>query len=244
MARALRRFHCFVALVAGLALTGGVEPARAHAPAELDRQLDARERYFQALDRPAPKFDLQDAEGRPVSLNGLAGKVIVVNFIYTHCSDVCPLHAEKIVAIQSLVNRTAISDRVRFVTITTDPARDSPDVLRAYSPQHGMGPPNWVFLTGGQDKPDATRRLAKEAFWHRFVATSADSQMNGVVTHVIDWDGRLRANLHGLDFDNANLVLFVTTLAGHEHPSAASDQGSAPPTATYWTRLRGDVLEW
>lgn len=243
MTRALRRFHCFVALVAGLAFTGGVEPAHAHPSGELDWQLDACERYFPALDRPAPNFDLQDAEGRPASLNGLAGKVIVVNFTYTHCSDVRPLHAEKIAAIQSLVNRTVISDRVRFVTITTDPARDSPDVLRAYGPQHGLDPANLMFLIGGQDEPDATHRLA-EAFGHHFVAVSDGLQRHGVVTHIIDRDGRLRANLRGLDIDNVSLVLFVTTLAGHEHPSAASNQGSVPPTATYWTRLRGAVLGW
>ncbi len=242
MTRALRRFSCLAALAAGLALTG-VGSARAHPPAELDRQLDAREQYFQALDRPAPNFDLQDAEGRPVSLDGSAGKVVVVKFIYTHCPDVCPLRAEKIAAIQSLVNRTAMRNRVHFVTITTDPARDSPDVLRAYGPQHGLDPANWVFLTSGQDRPDATRRLA-EAFGHRFVATSDGLQMHGVVTHVIDRDCRLRANFHGLDFDDANLVLFVTTLAGHEHPSTASDQGSVPPTASCWTRPRGAVLGW
>lgn len=77
-----------------------------------------------------------------MSLDGFAGKVVVVNFIYTHCPDVCPLRAEKIAEIQSLVNRTAMRNRVHFVTITTDPARDNPDVLRAYGPQHGLDPAN------------------------------------------------------------------------------------------------------
>lgn len=243
MTRVLRRFSCFVALVAGLALMGGVGPVRAHPPAELDWQLNARERHFQALDRPTPSFDLLDADGSPVSLIGLAGKVVVVNFIYTHCPDVCPLHAEKIAAIQGLVNQTAMRNHVRFVTINTDSARDSPDVLRAYDPQHGLDPANWVFLTSGQDRPDRTRRPV-EAFGHRFVATSDGLQMHGLVTHVIDRDGRLRANFHGLDFDDANLVLFVTTVAGHEHTSAASDRNSVPPTASYWARLRGAVLQW
>ena len=243
MLGARRRFSSLVALVAGLAVAGGVAPARAHPPAELDRQLDAREKYFQALDRPAPKFDLQDADGRAVSLDDLAGKVVVVNFIYTHCPDVCPVHAEKIAAVQSLVNRTAMRDRVRFVTITTDPVRDTPDVLRAYGPLRGLDPANWMFLTSGHGRPDATRRIA-EAFGHHFVETSDGLQMHGVVTHVIDRSGRLSANFHGLDVDDANLVHFVTALAGHEHPSAGPDQGSVPVMASYWTRLRGAVLGW
>ncbi len=243
MIRALRCFSCLVALVVGLALAGGVAPARAHPPAELDQRLDARENYFQAIDRAAPKFDLQDADGHGASLDGLSGKVIVLNFIYTHCPDVCPLHAEKIAAVQSLVNRTAMRNRVRFVTITTDPVRDTPDVLRAYGSLHGLDPANWVFLTSGQDRPHATRRLA-EAFGHRFVETSDGLQMHGVVTHVIDRSGRLSANFHGLDFDDANLVLFVTALAGHEHASAGSEQNTVPATASYWAKLRVAVLGW
>jgi protein SCO1/2 len=243
MIGALRRLSFLLGIIAGSSLTGGTESARAHPPAELDRQLDARETYFQALDRPAPKFALLDAEGRPVSLDDLAGKVVVLNFIYTHCPDVCPLHAEKIAAVQGLVNRTAMRDHVRFVTITTDPARDTSDVLRAYGSQHALDPANWVFLTSGPGRPDATRRLAK-AFGHRFVETSDGLQMHGVVTHVIDQSGRLSANFYGLDFDDANLVLFVNALANHEHPSAGSDPGSVPTTTSYWTRLRSVVLGW
>ncbi len=61
MTRALR-FSCLAALVAGLALTGGVAPARAHSSAELDPQLNGRGNYFQSLDRPAPEFDLYDID--------------------------------------------------------------------------------------------------------------------------------------------------------------------------------------
>jgi len=176
-----------------------------------------------------------------VSLGDLAGKVVVVNFIYTHCPDVCPLHAEKIAAVQALVNQTPMHDRVRFITITTDPVRNTPDVLRAYGPQHGLDPANWMFLTSGPDRrPDATRRLAK-AFGHRFDVTPDGFQIPGVVTHVIGREGRLRGNFHGLDFDNVNLVLFVNALTNDVHLPATAN-GGALVDGSWWARLRSAVL--
>ena len=234
-ARLLRQ----LAIVGGaLAYTGEALPAHASSMTHIEQQLDAREKYFQALDRPAPTFQLQDAEGHPMSLADLADKVAVVNFVYTHCPDVCPLHAEKIAAVQKLVNQTALRDRVRFLTITTDPARDTPSVLRAFGPQHGLDPANWVFLTSGAGNPDATRKLAQE-FGHRFDETPDGLQMHGVVTHVIDQEGRLRGNFYGLDFKDANLALFIDALAdGNRLPEA----GGAPAHVSWMARLRDAVM--
>uniref|UniRef100_UPI0013D81A57 SCO family protein n=2 Tax=Pseudomonadota TaxID=1224 RepID=UPI0013D81A57 len=76
---------------------------------------------------------------------------VVLHFIYTSCPDVCPLHAEKIAEIQKMVNSTPMKDQVVFTSITTDPSKDTPDVLKAYGPAHGLDPVNWLFLTTTQD---------------------------------------------------------------------------------------------
>jgi hypothetical protein len=67
----------------------------AHSVEELERDLSQREQHFQQIDKPAPEFSLRDANGAPVALSDLRGKVVVLNFIYTKCPDVCPLHAER-----------------------------------------------------------------------------------------------------------------------------------------------------
>src|SRR3546814_15210714 len=73
--------------------------------------------------------------------------------------------------MQAMVNQTPMNDQVQFITITTDPANDTPDVLREYGLAHGLDPVNWAFLTTAPDQPeDATRRLA-EAYGHRFDKT-------------------------------------------------------------------------
>lgn len=208
-----------LARLAGLAaLVAAAAPARAHHPgADLDSIMGNRERYFQAVDRPAPDFALRAADGHPVRLADFRGKVVVLHFIYTGCPDVCPLHAERIAEIQAMVNRTPMRELVQFVSITTDPANDTPDVLRAYGPTHGLAPVNWIFLTTRQGQPeDATRALA-QAFGHKFAKTRNGYQAHGVVTHIIDQDGRWASNFHGLRFAPVNMVLYINGLTNKPH---------------------------
>jgi protein SCO1 len=207
MMRAFTHWVAVVALVMAFA-----PAAQAHSLDEVDAMLAGDEKYFQPIDRPAPDFALRTADNRTVRLADLRGKVVVLHFIYTSCPDVCPLHAERIAQIQAMVNTTPMKGRVTFVTITTDPQKDTPEVLRNYGPARGLDPVNWLFLTttGGQPE-DATRKLA-EAFGHKFTKTDDGLQMHGIVTHIIDRDGRWKANFHGLKFEPVNLVTFVNAL--------------------------------
>jgi protein SCO1 len=190
-------------------------PAYAHSLKELEDKLVGKEKDFQPVDVAAPEFTLTDADGRTVSLADFRGKVVVLNFIYTNCTQECPLHAEKIAGIQSLINHTPMRDLVEFVTITTDPKRDHGQVLSDYGKVHGLDAANWLFLTAAPDQPeDSTRKLAK-AYGLEFTKDVEVMLVPGVVTHVIDQQGRMRARFHGLEFDPVNLVIFVNALTNH-----------------------------
>lgn len=191
-------------------------PVSAHSLKSLENQLYNKEKYFQSIDKEAPEFTLQDADGATIGLRGLRGKVVVLHFIYTNCPDVCPLHAERIGEIQEMVNQTPMRDLVRFVTVTTDPKNDTPEVMRNYGPAHGLDPVNWTFLTSGPDRLMATRKLVKR-FGHKFTKEGDGYQVHSVVTHVIDMEGRWRANFHGLKFQPTNLVLFINALTNDVH---------------------------
>lgn len=210
-----------VALTLAAAFTA---TASAHSVKELETALGKKEEFFQPLDRAAPDFALADAQGNAVRLADFHGKVVVLNFIYASCPDVCPVHSELIADLQAKVNPTPMKERVQFVSVTTDPAKDSPEAMRAYGPAHGLDPANWIFLTAASgQREDATRKLAA-TYGHKFSATPEGTQVHGVVTHVIDKTGRWRANFHGLKFDPVNLVLFVNALVNdaarpHAHPS-------------------------
>ena len=204
----------------------------AHSIKDLETMLGDREKYFQAIDKLAPDFALQDADGKPVGLSDLRDKVIVLHFIYASCPDVCPLHADKIAEVQAMINQTPMKEQVRFVTITTDPKNDTPDVLRAYGEQHRLDPANWVFLTTRPEQPeDVTRKLA-EQFGHKFMKQEDGYQVHGIVTHVIDKEGRWRANFHGLRFEPANLVVFINALVNDaQRPHGHERQGT-------WGRIK------
>lgn len=199
-----------------LALVVGASSVSAHSLKSLENQLHKREKYFQPLNKKAPDFALQDADGRTVGLQDFRGKVVVLHFIYTKCPDVCPLHAERIAKVQEMVNQTPMRELVRFVTITSDPKNDTPDVMRKYGVDHGLDPVNWTFLTSGSERLTATRNLVQQ-FGHKFTEAEGGYQVHSVVTHVIDKEGRWRANFHGLKFHPTNLVLFVNALVNDAH---------------------------
>lgn len=217
-----------------LLLAAALAPAAAgaHSLESLQEQLFEKEKFFQIKNQPAPEFALQDAVGKPVALKDLRGKIVVLHFIYAGCPDVCPLHAERIAEIQKMINATPMRDQVEFVSVTTDPKRDTAEILGAYGDAHGLDPVNWMFLTSGPDQPeDTTRRLA-EQFGHKFTPTEDGEQMHSVVTHVIDREGVLRANFHGLQFAPVNLVLFVNGLVNANVPH------QEPAAPTVWARIK------
>lgn len=220
-------------LIAMAALTAALtQPAFADHPGSenLDKEMLERETYFQPAEKaPAPGFELVNAAGDPVALADLQGKVVVLNFIFANCTDFCPVHSQKIAELQEAVNASPMGERVEFVSITTDPASDTPDVLSGYAELHGLDPSNWRFLTVGPDmEEDATRALASAYGVDFMKMDDSEMMMHGVVTFVIDPEGRLAARFHGLEFDVVNAVLYINGLidaAQHAQGHASEEPG-------------------
>src|ERR1043166_3282210 len=99
------------------------------------------------LDVKAPDFVLTDQDGKRFDSATLRGKVVAIDFIYTTCTDVCPLFTANFAQMQRTVN-AAHPDGVFFISITTDPEIDSPKVLKSYAQRYGADFRNWAFLTG------------------------------------------------------------------------------------------------
>jgi protein SCO1/2 len=88
----------------------------------------------------------------------LKGKSVAVNVIYTACTDECPLETARLVQLQRLLGERMGKD-IFFYSITIDPKRDTPKVLKAYAEKFGVGP-GWLFLTGKpEDIKLVTRKL-------------------------------------------------------------------------------------
>lgn len=208
-------------------------PALSHSLDYVEQQLMEEEDYFQPVDSDAPEFSLEDAAGNPVEMADLQGKVVILNFIYTNCGDFCPLHTELLATLQAMINPTPMRDRVRFVTITTDPSRDTGAVLTDYGDAHGADASNWLLLTTRPGQPEDTTRSLAKAYGLEFTQTEDGEQMHGVVTHVIDQDGRLKARFHGLKVQPLSIVTFVNALVNRDLP----DDGHGNPG--FWDWLKG-----
>ena len=88
---------------------------------------------------------MTDSEGHSFHESQMAGKIWVVDFIYTFCPAECPLMSSRMRKLQEQIK--GMND-VRLLSISVDPARDTPPVLNKFA--HRWGAPNgqWTFLTG------------------------------------------------------------------------------------------------
>ncbi len=107
---------------------------------------------------PLGEFALLDQEGRPFGLDDLRGKVSVVSFIFTSCPDICPVLTSQMANLHRRVH----DDDVRFVSVSVDPAQDTPARLREYAGQFRADPSRWSFLT--TDQPEQMRGIIESAF--------------------------------------------------------------------------------
>ena len=99
-----------------------------------------------------PDFALYDQEGRVVQSARFRGKQIMLNFIFTRCpvANMCPASTLKMMAMQKLAREAAIGN-LELISITLDPAYDTPGVLKEYATVRGIDTNNFSFLTGPEN---------------------------------------------------------------------------------------------
>jgi len=104
-----------------------------------------------------PDAPLVGENGKPVNLGANKGYVTVYDFIFTNCAAACPMMTATMRKITAKVPKGA---PVRFVSISVDPARDTPAVLADYA-KKVRNDDRWTFLTGDRD---AIVRLSVDGF--------------------------------------------------------------------------------
>ena len=145
---------------------------------------------------PAPDFALTSQDGARVSLADFRGKVVAVTFIFTSCPDTCPLLTAKMAQVQDELGSN-FGTKIAFVSITVDPERDTPEVLKQYAQNFGANLAGWTFLTGD---PAALREV--ERSYGLFAAKALDGNLDHTfLTSVVDRQGTLRVQYLGVRFD-------------------------------------------
>jgi protein SCO1 len=97
----------------------------------------------------APDFTLADQSGQQVSLKQFRGRPVVLAFMFTHCTDICPLNAEKMHGAATNLGKAA--DKVAWLAVSVDPKNDTPDSAAKFAADHGLTG-KLRFLMGGEDR--------------------------------------------------------------------------------------------
>jgi protein SCO1/2 len=150
---------------------------------------------------PAPPFALVDQDGRPLSLADLRGHLVVLDFLFTHCPGPCPIQTGARVELQRSLG-PALRARTRFVSITLDPERDSPEVLRAWALARGADLADWHFLTG---PPEAVRGVV-ESYGVGTTRGAGGEIEHSLATFLIDAEGRIAERWLGLEHEPAEIA--------------------------------------
>jgi protein SCO1/2/putative membrane protein len=123
-------------------------------------------------------FRLTERSGRTVGDADLAGRVWVASFIFTNCPLSCPRITSVMKGLQAKFARNG----VQLVSISVDPARDTPEALADYARKFGASTDRWWFLTGPKDD---LARLITGGFKLGLASSSEDEQRAGAepITH-------------------------------------------------------------
>src|SRR5262245_39694928 len=156
---------------------------------------------------PAPEFALTQQDGKRLALKDLRGKVLAITFIFASCTDTCPLLTAKMAGLRDHLGPD-FGSKVYFLSITVDPARDTPEVLKRYAEAHKANPAGWAFLTG---TPAEIRDVATR-YGIYYKKTPRGDIDHTFLTSLVDQSGILRVQYMGVRFDPDEMLRDLRSL--------------------------------
>lgn len=149
-----------------------------------------------AIGRSLGEYSFLDSEGRTVRLSQLRGKPLVVSFIYTGCTQVCPAATQFLARAVAEAERTLGAGAFRVATIGFNLPFDNPHAMKAFGRKFGLSSPNWLFLTPEAESLPAL--LADLGFRVQATAAGFDHLLQA---SIVDADGRIYRQVYGDSFD-------------------------------------------
>jgi protein SCO1/2 len=165
--------------------------------AEYDPAKDVAASSRLAVIRTAPDFALSTQAGQTLRSSDLRGKVLIVSFIFTACNGTCPATTHRMSQVQQELKARGLckNDRVRLLSITLDPVRDTPELLTAYMRLYDADATSWSFLTGPADEVASTVHA-----WGMWARPAANGQLDHPSrVFLVDSRGRIR-EIYNLSF--------------------------------------------
>jgi protein SCO1 len=127
--------------------------------------------------------DLTNQDGQKIRFysDALKGRTVVLNVTYTNCTEACPLITRQMLQVREELGQ-AFGKKVFFVTLTSDPARDTPQALKAFAQKQSADVAGWSFLTG--------RKNDVHLILKRLGAFSENAEEHATVLYIMDVDAR------------------------------------------------------
>src|SRR5215510_6920484 len=168
---------------------------------------DSRDNQRLSKIGPAPEFTLTQQDGKRLTLKELRGKVLAITFIFASCTDTCPLLTAKMTGIQDRLG-PAFGPQANFLSITVDPERDTPAVLKRYAEAHSANTAGWAFLTGSEAE---IREVAKKygIYYKKRPRGDVDHTF---LTSLVDQNGILRVQYMGVRFNQDEMLRDLQSL--------------------------------
>lgn len=162
----------------------------------------------QEIYQRSPLFTLTTQDGERLALQDLTGRVVLINFIYTSCPDVCPVATAKFARLQRFIKGAGLEGQVFLLSITTDAEVDTPSVLKEYGRRYGAEFTHWAFLTGSRTELTQTR----DAFGVVTVERARGDIDHTSMTFLLDRRGRIRLIYLGYGWQEEDVVADMATL--------------------------------
>lgn len=142
---------------------------------------------YREVGENAPDFALYDQDGRVVEMSRFRGKQVMMNFIFTRCPvpTMCPASVARFQQTQRLAREAGVKN-IEFISITMDPAYDTPGILKTYTAARGIDTSNYSFLTGPET---AIKSLLAQ--FGVLVSFQGDLLNHTLATVLIDENGRI-----------------------------------------------------
>lgn len=170
-------------------------PARTTTP--IERADTGGPQMLQTGDRVPANVTLTSQAGEKIQLGDYRGQALALTFIYTRCPlpNYCPLMSKQFATLQPQL-RERYGDDVQLLSISFDPAYDTPNVLRDYAARYTDRLDTWTFATG-----DSTQvQRATELFGVFTKTTDGDEITHNLTTALIGPEGRVRRLWRGNDW--------------------------------------------
>lgn len=157
----------------------------------------------------------QEGEAR-VFPDFIKGQITVMGFIYTHCPDICPMTTHNMYLTEMELKKKGIDD-VKFVALSFDPERDSPEVLKKFAEVRELDFNSWTLLTGEKNiVNELMKRFDVKAIKTDEITDSEGnyeySMMHTDRISLIDENGKLKKNYKGSTLNIEELVNDIKTL--------------------------------